>query len=197
MDANKPYLTIPSRKLVICLVLMFAGSLVMAPNTLAKPAKPSLSGHWILDVDESKRIQPKQKTGGFLSGITSGTTVSVGGIPLPRSSSTAKQDSTGSPKDPDVVFCKAMTITPGQDLIRIDYSELGAKSFHKGKVRGRSTNFSRSRLSTSYESTSRKVSQKYVLESADKLVVTVTFKPKSGTRRVVKKVFNRQQLEKS
>ena len=50
-------------------------------------------------------------------------------------------------------------------------------------------------MNTSYESTSRKVSQKYVLDDSDRIIVTIVLNPKSSVKSVVKKVFNRSTVE--
>jgi hypothetical protein len=88
-----------------------------------------------------------------------------------------------------------LTISADDKTVRIDYDGLGAKTFTIGKYRGRKTTYNGIIMNTSYESTSRKVSQKYVLDDSDKMIVTIILNPKSSAKNVVKKVFNRSSAE--
>jgi len=168
---------------------------IVGEFVLASAEKPGLPGVWLLDVEASKAIQPKQKKPGFFSGIGKSTSVSIGGIPLPKSSSTREEESKGRANDPDVLFCTGMTFTADGKSVRIDYDGLGAKTFTVGKFRGRKTSYNGKIMSTAYESTSRKVSQKYVLDTSDRIIVTVVLNPNSGPKTVIKKVFNRSSAE--
>ena len=182
-----------SRAFCYMAILLFY--LFSPADTLLAKAKPGLEGSWVLDVEASKKLQPKKSERSILSSVSTSTSVSVGGIPLPKSGSGTYPESKRKGKDPDVLFCKGMTITAAEDAVRIDYDGLGAKTFHIGNVKGRKTRYSGKRMTTSYESTSRRVSQTYTIENPDKLIVTVKMKPNSGSKRVVKKVFQRKKLQ--
>ena len=177
------------------LLLLLTLTCVGTGSVYAKSASITnigLEGAWVLDEEESKRIQPAPAKDSIFSRIRGSTNVSVGGIPVPKSSTAQSTETRGKANDPDVLFCKGMNIIATSESVRIDYDGLGAKTFYIGKVRGRKTAYSAKRLTTSYESTSRKVSQKYVMDGPNKVIVTVTLKPNSGKKRVIKKAFNRK-----
>ena len=188
----------PQARTSTLLALFYIGItyLGVAGNTaLAKAANPELPGVWKLDVEASKAIQPKQKKPGLFSGISKSTSVSIGGIPIPKSSTSKVPEVKGRSNDPDVLFCTGMTFSADDKSVRIDYDGLGAKTFTIGKFRGRKTTYNGKIMNTSYESTSRKVSQKYVLDGPDKIIATIVLNPNSGPKTTIKKVFNRSSSE--
>ncbi len=174
---------------LICLAMAYCG--ITADKAQAKPAKPGLPGVWVLDVEASKAIQPPPKKPGFFSGIGKSTSVSIGGIPLPKSNTAKVPETSGRSNDPEVIFCTGMTFSADDKTVRIDYDGLGAKTFTIGKYRGRKTAYNGKIMNTSYESNSRKVSQKYVLDDSNRMIVTIILNPKSSPKNVIKKVFNR------
>lgn len=194
----KTRLQIHRARLLALLVVTFVGtgsSGLIESIAMAKSAKPGLPGVWILDVEASKAIQPKQKKPGFFSNLGKSTSVSIGGIPLPKSNKTKPPETRGRSRDPDILFCTSMTFAADERSVRIDYDGLGAKTFTIGKYRGRKTSYNGNIMSTSYESTSRKVSQKYVLDGPDRIIATIVLNPNSGAKSIIKKVFNRSTTE--
>ena len=175
-----------------CALLLMALTLCTTPLLANSNANTQLPGVWVLNVDESKNIQPVERSGSLFSKVKGSTNVSVLGFPLPKSSRKVPETK-GKASDPDVVFCTGMHFVEDDKSVRIDYDGLGAKTFYIGKVRGRKTSYSGKRLQTSYESTSRRVSQKYTMDGSNRMIVTVTINPNSGSKRVIKKVFDRSQ----
>ena len=151
----------------------------------------TLNGKWRYDPAQSVTEAPRQGGRSIFSNMK--PTIVIQGIPVPLPGGAAEDDSesTGSPKNPDVLFCQSMTIEDDDQRKRITYDRLGVREFVPGRHRGRTTRLTSSRLVESYKTTSRSVSQAYVLENDDRLVVTVVINPKGDKKTTYKRIFYR------
>ena len=84
-----------------------------------------------------------------------------------------------------------MSIQEIDDVVLVNYGASASAEFVPGKHRGRTTRWTHKKLSQTYSTLSRRVSQTYQLERDGDLLVTVKIDPKEGRSRVYKRVFDR------
>jgi hypothetical protein len=119
------------------------------------------------------------------------TSVSVGGISLPGSSGSAQPGPGGTAKDPEVLRCREMQISSeGEDLL-FNFVGVGKERVKRGNNQGRVSKWNRSKLTSRYETTSRKVERIYQLQEDGTVMVTVKIKPRKAARIIQKRVFQR------
>lgn len=147
-----------------------------------------LLGDWVLNSELTHELQPKQKEGG--TGGFSGASVSVGGvgIPIPGSSPPAPA---GTPRDPRVLRCDAMTVDMSDGNVHFVYRGAGEETMRPGNDQGRKTSWSRSKLTQKYTTTARNVSKTYQLDEDGRLVVRVKLSPKGAKSATHVRVFER------
>ena len=171
--------------LIPLIVLLWAGS-----SSAAAPPE-WLLGNWQLNNELTAAAQVKKKdssSGGFGS---MSTTVSVGGVALPGPGGSSQAGPSGSVKDPEVLRCREMQISSeGEDLL-FDFIGVGKERVKRGNNQGRVSKWNRSKLTSRYETTSRKVERIYQLQKDGTLMVTVKIKPRQAARITQKRVFER------
>lgn len=172
-----------------CLTALLA--LIFAASSFAKAPPEWLLGDWVLNNELTAAAQVKKKDSGF--GGTGGfsTSVSVGGIPLPGSSGSAQQGPGGSTKDPQVLRCSELQINSEGENLLFTFVGVGTELVEPGNNQGRVTKWNRSKLTSRYETTSRKVERIYQLQKDGTLMVTVKIKPRQAARIIQKRVFQR------
>jgi hypothetical protein len=162
---------------------------------LALPAAAAggLAGHWRINDAMTRAAQPEQKvskspsSGGF-----SGPMVVVGGMPIPAPGSTEVQPGLGGASpDPMVMRCSELTITPAGDTLALEFPGVGSDRLRRGDDQGVRSRWNERKLTTSYRTTTRKVSQTWELDGADHLLVTVKINPDNGRTQTHKRVFDR------
>ena len=172
---------------------LLSGLIVALSASASFAASPPkwLLGDWQLNNELTAAAQVKKKnssSGGF-GGMS--TSVSVGGIPLPGSSGSGQPGPGGTAKDPEVLRCREMQISSeGEDLL-FDFLGVGKERVIKGNNQGRVTKWNRSKLTSRYETTSRKVERIYQLQEDGTVMVTVKIKPRKAARIIQKRVFQR------
>ena len=77
------------------------------------------------------------------------------------------------------------------DRIVVVYDNLGSREFVPGRHLGRKTTWNGRKLTESYETTTRKVRQRYALDRDGRMTVTITIAEKGAKRRVYKRIFDR------
>ncbi len=171
---------------LVSIITLFVCASWSSPSDAA-----TMNGQWRYDPAQSVTEAPRQGGRSIFSNVK--PTIVIQGIPVPLPGGTAEDDSESqsSPKNPDVLFCQSMTIEDDDERKRITYDRLGVREFVPGRHRGRTTRLTTSRLVESYKTTSRSVSQEYVLEDDDRLVVTVVIDPKGDKKTVYKRIFYR------
>jgi hypothetical protein len=159
--------------------------------TPAEAADPPawLLGDWVLNNELTAAAQVKKKDGGGFGNLSS--SVSVGGIPLPSGSGSAQQGPGGTPRDPDVLRCREMTVSAqGEDLL-FEFAGAGTELMQRGNNQGRVSKWNRRKLTSRYETTSRKVQRIFEAGDDGTLIVTVKIKPKQAARITQKRIFQR------
>ncbi len=154
----------------------------------------TLLGNWVLNQELSRELQPantNQKKSMF-GGLQGSPSIVVGGIPIPMpGSSSSKEVSTGSVRDPQVLRCAEMTIElVGEDIL-FTYVGVGTEQLKQGNYRGTKTTYKSKKLTSRYETTSRTVSKTFELTKEGRLHATVRLKPNKGKTLVYHRVFDR------
>ncbi len=170
-------------------ILLFA--LIIASG--AASADPGdLSGHWVVSPELTREAQPdgpQQKNGMFEK--LPNATISVGGMPIPGTGSAALPSVPGNARDPRVLRASTLDIEELQDSLRIDFGESGSETLKRGNDQGLISRWSRRKLTTRYETSSRKVSQSYEVRRDGTLLVTVKLNPRDSAAVVHRRVFQR------
>ena len=153
----------------------------------------SILGDWVLNQELSRELQPananqKKK---ILGGLGSSGVV-VGGVPIPiPGSGGTSAVSTGQVKDPQVLRCEKLTIELAGNDILFTFVGFGTELLKQGNVRGTRTSYKSSKLTSRYETTSRKVSKTYELTKEGRLHATVKLNPNKGKTLVYHRIFDR------
>ncbi len=172
------------------LALPILATLSLLSGGLHAAAQPDwLLGAWTLDNEAT--VAAQEKTGkGFSNPLSNArTSISVGGMQVPVGGSSSS--SGGGGKDPEVLRCAELRVSMQGEDVHFEYVGVGAETMQPGTVHGRRTKWSRSKLTSRYETMSRKVSYTYALQKDDSLLVTVRLKPSQGQAVVHKRVFQR------
>lgn len=167
-------------------------TLLLASSIAAAADPPDwLLGAWVLNNDLTVAAQSKKRSGGAPSfgGISS--SVSVGGVFVPIPGGGSQASTGGSARDPQVLRCTELQVEMKGDNVHFTYAGVGAETMKPGDNQGRVTRWSRKKLTSKYETTSRKVSKTYALQKDGTLLVTVKIRPKQAAAIVQKRVFQR------
>jgi hypothetical protein len=168
--------------LVLCL-------LALGPPALAEPSR--LAGHWLLNQALTVEAQPEIRTRSSRLDNLPRPTVSVGGLPLPRAE--VPPVPPGSAADPKVLRSSALTIAATDDALRLDFDATDGKVSEllvRGNQQGLVSRWNATRLTSSYETLSRKVTQTFEVRKDGRLLVTVRLAPNGGRALVYKRVFD-------
>jgi hypothetical protein len=181
--------SLPTRRLLAVLYLLLAAGFAHA----AKPPE-WLLGQWQLNNELTQAAQVEKKSGGSggFGGISS--SVSVGGVAMPipgPGSGSGSPAAGGSPRDPSVLRCTELEISQVDDDLLFVFAGVGEELVKAGDNQGRVTRWNRSKLTSNYQTTSRKVYRTYQLQDDGTLMVTVKIKPKQAATIIQKRVFQR------
>ncbi len=154
---------------------------------------PALIGTWVLNNDLTSEVQPNGKQTRRFEGLSGvHPTITVGGIPLPSTGTEQPEYSTGPTKDPEVLACTELSIETMGDDVLLTYHGVGSETLTPGNVQGTRTKLTKRKLTSRYETTTRKVSKTFELRDDGRLLVTVSLNPNQGPTIVHKRVFDRK-----
>ncbi len=171
--------------------LVLAALCIVPATTLAKST--ALVGTWLIDVEKTEAIQPEQpQEKNWFKNQNIQTSVSVAGMPLPNPRTKVAPISSHAAKDPDILRCKELRIEPNGNGLRFTYVDVGSELRKQGAYRGAKIRWNKTKLTESYKSTERKVTQTYEIKDNNQLWVTVKINPYKGATRTYKQVFNRK-----
>jgi hypothetical protein len=177
-------------KHALAVVLAFILTVSMVPAA-AKQGK--LEGRWILNQELTTEVQPENRGRGGRFDNLPRPTISIGGMPLPRSGAEPPPATSGSAADPKVLRSSELTIMPAGDALKLDFTGQGgttSETLVRGNQQGLVSRWNARRLTSNYETLSRKVSQTYEVQSDGRLLVTVRLDPNGGRAVVYKRVFD-------
>jgi len=153
----------------------------------------ALSGRWKLSPELTSAEQPEgpETRKGLFSG-TPRTSVSVGGMPLPGTGGgSGLPRVAGNPQDPDVLRAPELVIEPVDERLRLTFVGVDSITLQHGNHLGLVSRWDDERLTSRYETTSRKVSQEYQVRRDGTLLVTVKLNPNQGATTIHKRVFEK------
>lgn len=173
-----------------CLALF----LLLLSAVTARADDSALLGRWTLDPELTRAEQPggpETRSGPFSR--RPNASVSVGGMPLPGTGGGGDglPQVSGNPRDPEVLRCSALAIEPLGDELRLTWEGVGSATLARGNHLGLVSRWNDRRLTSRYETTSRKVSQEYEVRRDGTLLVTVKLNPNNSAAVVHKRVFVR------
>ena len=152
----------------------------------------ALVGAWTLNVERTEAVQPDNSTSHWWEGLGGNfsTSVSVGGIPVPTGSA-RPEPPIGSPGPPQMLRCQAFAIERVDDSLLLTYQGVGSEVLKPGAYRGMRSNWSRRKLTSNYESTTRKVKRSLEVGRDGRLLMSVTINPRKGKTLRYKRIFDR------
>lgn len=183
MMFRKPCTFVPAALLVSAIAVAAAAATAREGS--------ELGGRWVLNHERTQEVQPADPKQRDLLGALPRTTVSVGGIPLPGSGGGQLPSAPGSARDPRVLQTATLGIEPAADELTLTYAGNQKETLERGDDQGLISRWSGRKLTTRYETTSRKVSQTYEVQRDGSLLVTVKLNPNQGPTLVHKRVFDR------
>ena len=170
--------------------------LCAAATNVAAKQPPVYSGTWVLNQAETELLRDDldEKT---LKIPTAGRAqISVMGIPLPGGGgSTRSGHSPLTAKQPEILRCKTMTISEGDNQIELFYPDLDPleqrEIVRAGHFRGRDSKWNRKRLQQKYKTSERRVSKKWSVRKDGRLLIEVAIKHKKAKKQTFRRVFDR------
>ena len=90
-----------------------------------------------------------------------------------------------------VLRSTSMVIQFQNDLVKIEYPEIGEERLHKGEYRGRKTKWSTKQIKQTYKTTERRVTKTWSINAQGRLLVVVKIKPNEAKQVLTKMVFDR------
>jgi hypothetical protein len=173
------------------LIAIFVMALLGA--AAAQAGDRELTGRWKLSPELTRAEQPDgpETRKGLFSRMPR-TSVSVGGVPLPGTGGgNGLPQVAGNPQDPDVLRAPELVIEPVGDDLQLTFVGVGSTTLERGNHLGLVSRWDRDRLTSRYETTSRKVSQEYEVRRDGTLLVTVKLNPNQGATTIHKRVFEK------
>ena len=167
--------------------------LLLVATVTARADDGALFGRWTLDPELTHAEQPDgpETRSGLFSRMPNAS-VSVGGMPLPGTGGgDGLPQVSGNPKDPEVLRCAELVIEPLGEELRLTWEGVGSATLARGNHLGLISRWNDRRLTSRYETTSRKVSQEYEVQRDGTLLVTVKLNPNNSAAVVHKRVFVR------
>ena len=151
-----------------------------------------LVGAWTLNVERTEAIQPDNSKNRWWEGLGGNfsTSVSVGGIPVPTGSP-GPEPELGSPGPPQMLRCQTFTVEQLDDSLLLTYQGVGSEELRPGAYRGMRSQWSKRKLTSNYESTTRKVKRSLEVGRDGRLLMSVTINPRKGKTLRYKRVFDR------
>jgi hypothetical protein len=183
--------SMPMKPSIPAMLTLVAATLLALPALPARAADGALAGRWILNEPLTAEAQPEDPRQPSLLDNLPRTTVSVGGVPLPGSGGARLPTVSGSAPDPDVLRTRELVIAPAGDVLRLDYVGVGSETLQRGNDQGLVSRWSGRKLTTRYETTSRKVRQTYRVRRDGRLEVTVVLDPNEGPTLRHERIFER------
>ncbi|MGA1371934.1 MAG: hypothetical protein ACO3Z6_10065 [Pseudomonadales bacterium] len=179
----------PSRHRVAALLLLLAAP--GAPIATAAVAD-GIAGRWQLNDTLTREANPPEKRSNSTFGGFGAPTLVVGGIPVPIPGTGGAQPGIGgSSPDPAVLRTLELVIQPAGERITLDYVGVATETLERGNVQGQKSRWDEQSLKTSYETTTREVSQVYEVDRDGRLQVEVKLNPNQGRTQKHYRVFDR------
>ena len=184
--------TRPFALALACLVQTLCGLLVVVETVAAQAGNSELLGTWTVNIERTREVQPNNANVRWWEGLEGNfsTGVSVGGIPVPVSGGAKPEGDAGIP-NPEMLRCQSLSIEPNEFGLLLSYHGVGEEKIRPGSHRGLHSAWSGRKLTSNYESTTRKVTRTLEIQRDGSLLMSVTINPRKGKTRRFKRVFDR------
>ena len=159
---------------------------------LAWAGENPLLGTWTVNVERTQAVQPDNSNARWWEGLQGNmsASVSVGGVPVPVGGGPRPEGDGGIP-NPEMLRCQTLSIESSSEGLLLTYHGVGAETLRPGAYRGMRSRWSGGKLSSNYESISRKVKRALEVQKDGRLLMSVTINPRKGKTRRFKRVFDR------
>ena len=171
---------------------LLAAALTVALTSPAGAAEMELLGTWTVNIERTQAVQPNNANVRWWEGLEGNfsTSVYVGGVPVPVGGGARPEGDAGIP-NPEMLRCQTFSVARNEHGLLLTYHGVGEEKIRSGAYRGLHSAWSRSKLTSNYESTSRKVKRTLELQRDGRLLMSVTIDPRKGKTRRFKRIFDR------
>ena len=151
-----------------------------------------LLGTWTVNIERTLEVQPDNANVRWWEGLEGNfsTGVYVGGVPVPVGGGVKPEGDAGIP-NPEMLRCQAFDIQRNEHGLLLTYHGVGEEKIRSGAYRGLHSAWSAKKLTSDYESTTRKVKRALEIQKDGSLLMSVTINPRKGKTRRFKRVFER------
>ncbi len=156
-------------------------------------ASEKFEGEWTFNETLTDKLQPKLKTTKASGRGFQGTL--IGGLPLPGSGRGVAEGPISTLKFPTLLECNQFTLEIEDKKIEFSCENGSSREFNVGKLHGRKTKLTKSKITEYYKSTSRSVRHNISVDKEGNLVVTVKIRPSGSTEQTFVRAFSRPAEE--
>ena len=171
--------------------LLLFGLLVSSP-CLALAGGMEMLGTWTVNIERTQEVQPDNANVRWWEGLEGNfsSSIYVGGVPVPVGGGAKPEGDAGIP-NPEMLRCQAFSIETNEHGLLLTYQGVGEEKLRPGAYRGLHSAWSGRKLTSNYESTTRKVKRTLEIQKDGRLLMTVIIDPRRGKTRRFKRVFDR------
>jgi len=116
--------------------------------------------------------------------------VQLGPIKPPVGGGAKPEGDAGIP-NPEMLRCQTVSVEPNEHGLLLTYHGVGEEKIRPGAYRGLHSAWSRKKLTSDYESTTRKVKRTLEVQKDGSMLMSVIINPRKGKTRRFKRVFDR------
>ena len=166
--------------------------LLLLGGSVAHAGELELLGTWNVNIERTQAVQPNNANVRWWEGLEGdfSSYVVVGGVGVPVGRGGKPEGDAGIP-NPEMLRCQSFTVGTNQHGLVLTYHGVGEEKIRPGAYRGLHSAWSSKKLTTNYESTSRKVNRTLEIQRDGSLLMSVTINPRRGKTRRFKRVFDR------
>ncbi len=167
-------------------------ALALSPLDYSAAAESGLLGSWTVNIERTRDVQPNNANVRWWEGLEGdfSTYVVVGGVGVPVGGGAKVEGDAGIP-NPEMLRCQSFTVATNEHGLVLTYHGVGEEKIRPGAYRGLHSAWSSKKLTTNYESTSRKVDRTLEIQRDGSLLMSVIINPRKGKTRRFKRVFDR------
>ena len=183
---------IPASSRGQCSAWLFLLGLVLWAPGLARAADSGLLGTWTVNIELTRDVQPDNSNARWWEGLEGNfsTHVVVGGVGVPVGGGARPEGDAGVP-NPEMLRCQSFSIEIHEHGLLLGYHGVGEEKIRPGAYRGLHSAWSDSKLTSDYESTTRKVKRSLEIQKDGRLLMSVDINPRKGKTRRFRRVFDR------
>lgn len=171
--------------------LLLTGLAVLLPLQ-SQAGEMALLGTWTVNIERTREVQPDNANVRWWEGLEGNfsTGVYVGGVPVPVGGGAKPEGDAGVP-NPEMLRCQSFSVERNEHGLLLTYHGVGEEKIRSGSYRGLHSAWSGRKLTSDYESTTRKVKRSLEIQKDGSLLMSVIINPRKGKTRRFKRVFER------